>query len=256
VEREIALLDGLDITADTDYETFKDKVTFIWLVVLKHNSILFVEWQAFFVCSKSSFNCDLCMHCCFLNLKALHGLPMSHGGHSIVLRGLYALQLAPWVTEYPLGDKLRVLGLKEIIGSTAEVQQKVNSIYEFIGLPPHDIPDVAAKNTRAYDPIKPEVSELLCGGACTCVHVHRWCGFVGVVVIVVRCGHELTCWHMLSWLSCSIHLIYLVIVFFCGVCVTADESSIGCILCSIQRETFRDVGKGIKLVTLRTVCDR
>ena len=84
---------------------------------------------------------------------------MGHGGHSIVLRGLYALQLAPWVAEYPLDEQMRVLGLKEIIGTTSEVQGKVNSVYDFIGLPPHDIPDVAAKNTRAYDPINPEVGE-------------------------------------------------------------------------------------------------
>jgi hypothetical protein len=83
---------------------------------------------------------------------------MGHGGHSIVLRGLYALQLTPWVGQYPLDQQLKVLGLKEIIGTTSEVQAKVNSVYEFIGLPPHDIPDVAAKNTRAYDPMSPEVT--------------------------------------------------------------------------------------------------
>lgn len=83
---------------------------------------------------------------------------MGHGGHSVVLRGLYALQLTPWLAQFPLDVKTKVMGLQEIIGSTSEVQEKVNSVYEFIGLPPHDIPDVAPKNTRAYKPMKPEVS--------------------------------------------------------------------------------------------------
>lgn len=93
----------------------------------------------------------------FVHLQVLKGLPMGHGGHSIVLRGLYVLQLAPWVNEFSLDDKMKVFGLKEIIGTTAEVQEKVNSVYDFIGLPPHDIPDVEAKNTRSYNPINPEV---------------------------------------------------------------------------------------------------
>ena len=93
--------------------------------------------------------------------QVLHGLPMGHGGHSIVLRGLYALQLTPWISEFPLHDKMRIFGLKEIIGSKKDVQDKINSVYEFIGLPPHDIPDVAAKNSRNYDPIKPEVSLIV-----------------------------------------------------------------------------------------------
>lgn len=95
---------------------------------------------------------------------------MGHGGHSLVLRGLYSLQLLPWMEAYPLEivdgrderkPRLKVLGLKEIIGSQEAVQQKVNEVYDFIGLPPHDIADVAAKNTRSYEPIKQEVRVVI-----------------------------------------------------------------------------------------------
>ena len=36
-----------------------------------------------------------------------------------------------------------------------------SQVYDFLGLPPHTIIDTAARNTRAYEPIKPETRARL-----------------------------------------------------------------------------------------------
>jgi hypothetical protein len=44
---------------------------------------------------------------------------MNHGGHSIVLRGLYALQLLPWIEQYP--SQIKILSINDIKGSKQQV---------------------------------------------------------------------------------------------------------------------------------------
>jgi hypothetical protein len=49
----------------------------------------------------------------------LSSLPMQHGGHSIVLRGLYALQLQPWLESFP--NQIKVLSINDIKGTKSQV---------------------------------------------------------------------------------------------------------------------------------------
>lgn len=86
--------------------------------------------------------------------------PMDHGGHSLVIRGLYALQLEPYLNQWPK-DRLKIMSIKDIQGSVQDVRKVVNEVFEFIQLPPSDITDIEAKNTRKYEPITPEMRAKL-----------------------------------------------------------------------------------------------
>lgn len=92
--------------------------------------------------------------------QVLHGLPMQHGGHSIIARGLYALQLVPWREAFS-EQQLMVLGSKEIQGDRQKVRETVRSVYDFVGLREHDVDDVSAKNTRDYSPMSETARERL-----------------------------------------------------------------------------------------------
>jgi hypothetical protein len=86
--------------------------------------------------------------------------PMDHGGHSIIARGLYALQLIPWLEAFGNLDQIRVHSIADIKGSKQKVQSFMETIYEFIGFPPqHELEDeaISPKNTRAYDAMSAEV---------------------------------------------------------------------------------------------------
>lgn len=89
--------------------------------------------------------------------------PMGHGGHSLVARGLYALQLEPWLETYPLctdiaregvepeeGGKLMVVRLEDLQSKTEEVMSQV---FTHIGLEPVQLEDSSAKNARSYRPL-------------------------------------------------------------------------------------------------------
>lgn len=78
--------------------------------------------------------------------------PMNHGGHSLLARGLYALQLEPWFEAFP-ENRLRVNLIGDIKGSKQKVQTFMDGIFSFVGLPPNDVEDLAAKNTRDYTPM-------------------------------------------------------------------------------------------------------
>ena len=91
--------------------------------------------------------------------KCLKGLPMGHGGHSVVARGLYALQLQAWYAEYP-ADKIVVMSIGDIKGSST--QKTMDKVYEYVGLPPHEMTDKSAKNTRAAKSVmEPRAREIL-----------------------------------------------------------------------------------------------
>jgi RecA-family ATPase len=81
---------------------------------------------------------------------------MNHGGHSIILRGLYALQLQPWLESFP--NEMKILSISDIKGSKAQIQHTLNEVFEFISLPPSDIEDVQAKNSRNYSEMSSEVT--------------------------------------------------------------------------------------------------
>lgn len=87
-------------------------------------------------------------------------LPMDHGGHSIVSRGLYCFQIAPYLTSWP-AEQLKICSMKDIQGDVMDVQRVINEVFAFLHLPPSEIADVTAKNTRKYDPLSDEVKAKL-----------------------------------------------------------------------------------------------
>jgi hypothetical protein len=83
----------------------------------------------------------------------------THGAHSYIARGLYALQLVGWLDAYGKENVL-VLTLDEMKG-TDRLHATMGRVFDFLELPPHRIEDVTAKNTRKYDPISPETRAKL-----------------------------------------------------------------------------------------------
>ena len=69
---------------------------------------------------------------------------VGHGGHSIVARGLYALQLKPWLDSPVFGGsgvkptQIRVMSIGEIKGGPRAAQSTMDKVFAFVGLPPHD----------------------------------------------------------------------------------------------------------------------
>ncbi len=59
---------------------------------------------------------------------------MDHGGHSLVARGLYALQLEPWLNAFP--DTIHVFTLEDLQGPNMN-EKTMAYIYKCVGLPPH-----------------------------------------------------------------------------------------------------------------------
>ena len=51
----------------------------------------------------------------------LSNRPMTHGGHSIIARGLYALQLEPWLLEYSPTNEIKVLSISQLKGEKSKV---------------------------------------------------------------------------------------------------------------------------------------
>ena len=75
--------------------------------------------------------------------------PQTHGSHSYVSRGLYALQLEAWFKEFPR-DRFLILRLERDLNTPALTQQTVNKVWAFLGLPPHRLSDTQPKNARQY----------------------------------------------------------------------------------------------------------
>ena len=78
--------------------------------------------------------------------KYLSTRPLGHGSHSILGRGLYALQLEGYFEQFH-ADEFKIVFLEDL---NKNVQETMNSVYEFLKLPPHKLEDESAKNTREY----------------------------------------------------------------------------------------------------------
>ena len=92
--------------------------------------------------------------------KFIRNLPMGHGGHSLILRGMYCLQLAPWMEAFP-SDQLKVLSIGDLKGDAIQVNRSMQEVYSFIGLPPHELEDIEPKNSRMYEPMDPHIRSIL-----------------------------------------------------------------------------------------------
>lgn len=100
-----------------------------------------------------------------------------HGGHSLLMRGLYYFQLKSWMQYFPLHTgtggadeqdpwraEIMVTTLDEISidknaapsrEGRARIQAKMNAVFGFLGLREHDLEDVSVKNKRNYAPEAP-----------------------------------------------------------------------------------------------------
>ncbi|CAM9900110.1 unnamed protein product [Discosporangium mesarthrocarpum] len=84
--------------------------------------------------------------------KYLCSRPNNHGSHSLLARGMYALQLKPWLEAFPTGQ-VKVIFLEDIVQSEESLQSAMNGVFEHIGLPPVPVEDKSPHNTREYPPL-------------------------------------------------------------------------------------------------------
>ncbi|MCB9758958.1 MAG: sulfotransferase [Alphaproteobacteria bacterium] len=81
-----------------------------------------------------------------------------HGGHSLLARGLYALQLQPWLAAFP--GQVHVVRIEDF--ATPEgARRQMEALYAHVGLPPIRLPDPTPRNTRPSPPMPPEVEARL-----------------------------------------------------------------------------------------------
>jgi hypothetical protein len=87
---------------------------------------------------------------------------MNTGSHSLLSRGMYELQLRNWYREFPR-ENILVLTLEDMSssGDGPGVQAVVDRALEHLDLPLYKVEDESAKNTRNYDPMKPETEQML-----------------------------------------------------------------------------------------------
>ncbi|CAM9888508.1 unnamed protein product [Ectocarpus sp. 4 AP-2014] len=78
--------------------------------------------------------------------------PNGYGGHSLLGRGLYALQLQPWLEAFGR-NQIKVLFLEEVVRSEHSLQEAMEDVFEHVGLPPSPVEDKAPKNHRDYPPM-------------------------------------------------------------------------------------------------------
>ena len=78
-------------------------------------------------------------------------MPMGHGSHSYVGRGVYAAQLRLWLRVFPR-DRFLFLWTSSL-RTAAGVQREMSKIFRFLGMPTCKITDTSRKNTRKYNPL-------------------------------------------------------------------------------------------------------
>jgi hypothetical protein len=114
---------------------------------------------------KSLTDAGVTPHCDFATFQAgaLVNCPMDHGGHSVVARGLYVLQLRQWAQAIP-SNQLLVQSINDIKGGRHEVQGTMDKVFSFLGLPPMDVEDLAPKNVRPHGQKMSEETKSLLEG--------------------------------------------------------------------------------------------
>jgi hypothetical protein len=85
-------------------------------------------------------------------------VPMNTGSHCIVSRGMYELQLRPWFKSFSR-ETFLVLKLEDMKGEG--VQTMMEEVWKHLDLPPYNVEDESAKNTRSYDKLSDETKEML-----------------------------------------------------------------------------------------------
>lgn len=83
--------------------------------------------------------------------------PMDHGGHSVLGRGMYALQLLQWLRVFPR-EQFLFLRLDAL---AADTQREMDKVCAFLGLDRFQVSDKSPKNARSYEPMDPAMRASL-----------------------------------------------------------------------------------------------
>ena len=70
------------------------------------------------------------------------------------------LQLRAWFDQWP-ADQISVHSLSEIKGPKGDIQRTMDNVFNYLNIPPHDLPDVEPKNTRKYEGMSAESRAIL-----------------------------------------------------------------------------------------------
>jgi len=86
-------------------------------------------------------------------------IPLHSGSHSLVVRGMYELQLRPWLRAF---EKELFLFIKlEDMAQPNGVHEVMMETFQHLEVPPFDLNDITAKNTRSYEPMTDTVRNYL-----------------------------------------------------------------------------------------------
>jgi hypothetical protein len=84
--------------------------------------------------------------------RYLAGIPLNTGSHCLLGRGLYELNLRPWLKAFG-AECFMSLQLEDF---SANVNETMQSVWQHLGIPPFDVTDIAPKNQREYSSLIPE----------------------------------------------------------------------------------------------------
>ena len=82
--------------------------------------------------------------------RYLTQVPNSHGSHSIIARGMYHLQIIPWLQSFPK-EQILILHMGDMPTSSEATQETVNKAFEYLEIPPWKLVDTEKRNSREYD---------------------------------------------------------------------------------------------------------
>lgn len=92
------------------------------------------------------------------NLYLSRHVPLNTGSYGLLTRGLYALQLRPWLRAFDR-DQFLVLKLESMKGDG--VHTTMAKVWEHLNLPNHPVLDATPKNTRNYQPMQSDTEKYL-----------------------------------------------------------------------------------------------
>lgn len=77
--------------------------------------------------------------------RYLKTCPMNTGSHSLIVRGMYELQLRPWLRAFDVKDVL-VVKMEDM--KRDGMQPTMDRVYDLLDLPQYEVKDEGAKNSR------------------------------------------------------------------------------------------------------------
>jgi hypothetical protein len=85
-------------------------------------------------------------------------VPLNTGSYGLLTRGMYALQLQPWLQAF---DRDQFLCLKLESMASSGISTTMERVWSHLDLPNHPVDDDSAKNTREYQRMEPVLQNYL-----------------------------------------------------------------------------------------------